>query len=116
MVDLGDLANDPKLNSQADEINDRGEIVGWSEVRLTADHSIAQRAFVYSSGKMLSLTFQIEPKSPLFLKIRLTEATAINCKGWITADGFDAATLQDHAYLLIPRGSERDHCTHDRGR
>jgi probable HAF family extracellular repeat protein len=112
MVDLGDLANDPKLNSQADGVNDRGQIVGWSEVRLTADHSVAQRAFVYSSGKMLNLTFQIETRSPLFLKVRLTEATAINCKGWITADGFDAATLHDHAYLLIPRGSERDHCEH----
>ena len=110
MVDLGDLANDPKLNSQADGINDRGEIVGWSEVRLTADNSIAQRAFVYSSGKMLNLTFQIERKSPLFGKVRLTEATAINCKGWIAADGFDVTNLQDHAYLLIPRGAERKDC------
>ena len=110
MIDLGDLANDPKLNSQADAVNDHGEIVGWSEVRLTADNSIAQRAFVYSSGKMLSLTFQIETKSALFGKIRLTEATAINCHGWIAANGFDAANLQDHAYLLIPRGAHRNHC------
>jgi len=112
MVDLGDLANDPKLNSQADGINDSGDVVGWSEVRLTADHSIAQRAFVYSSGKMLNLTFQIERKSPLFGKVRLTEATAINCKGWIVADGFDATNLQDHAYLLIPRGSQGNGCAH----
>jgi len=112
MVDLGDLANDPRLNSQADAINDRGETVGWSQVRLTADHSIAQRAFLYSSGRMLSLTFQIERKSPLSGKVRLTEATAINCRGWIAADGFDATTLQDHAYLLIPRDAERDHCAH----
>jgi probable HAF family extracellular repeat protein len=110
MIDLGDLANDPKLHSQADAINDRGEIVGWSEVRLTADNSIAQRAFVYSSGKMLSLTFQIETKSPLFGKVRLTEATAVNCKGWIVADGFDATTLQDHAYLLIPHDGRRNNC------
>jgi len=110
MVDLGNLANDPKLNSQADAINDRGEIVGWSEVRLTADNSIAQRAFVYSSGKMLSLTFQIETKSPLFGKVKLTEATAINCKGWIVADGFDATTMEDHAYLLIPHDGRRNNC------
>jgi probable HAF family extracellular repeat protein len=110
MVDLGNLANDPKLSSVADGINDRGEIVGWSQVRLTADNSIAQRAFVYSSGKMLNLTFQIERQSPLFGKVRLTEATAINCKGWIAANGFDASSLQNHAYLLIPRHEQRNNC------
>jgi probable HAF family extracellular repeat protein len=112
MVDLGNLANDPKLNSSASGINDRGEIVGMSDVRLTADNSIAQRAFVYSSGKMLNLTFQIESQSPLFGKVRLTQATAINCKGWITANGFDATNMENHAYLLIPRGGQRHHCSH----
>ena len=112
MVDLGNLANDPKLSSVADGINDRGEIVGWSQVRLTADNSIAQRAFVYSSGRMLNLTFQIERQSPLFGKVRLTEATAINCKGWIAANGFDASSLQNHAYLLIPRHAQRNNCSH----
>jgi len=110
MVDLGNLANDPKLTSSAFAINDRGEIVDTSQVRLTADNSVAQRAFVYSSGKMLSLTFQIEPQSPLFGKVKLTYATAINCKGWIAANGFDANSLQNHAYLLIPRHEQRKNC------
>jgi len=112
MVDLGNLANDPKLTSAALGINDRGEIVGTSQVRLTADNSVAQRAFVYSSGKMLSLTFQIETQSPLFGKVKLTYAMAINCKGWIAANGFDASSLQNHAYLLIPRDGQRRHCSH----
>jgi hypothetical protein len=83
-----------------------------SDARLTADNSIVQRAFVYSSGKMSNLTFQIEPQSPLFGKVRLTQATAINCKGWITANGFDATNLENHAYLLIPRGAQRHNCSH----
>jgi len=33
----------------ANGINDCGEIVGWSQVSLTADNSIAQRAFVTES-------------------------------------------------------------------
>jgi probable HAF family extracellular repeat protein len=110
MVDLGNLANDPKLNSEASGINDRGEVVGWSEVRLTADNSITQRAFVYSWGRMWNLTFQVAPSSPLAGKVRLTDAVAINCNGWIAANGYDAQTHANHAYLLMLQVPQRQEC------
>jgi probable HAF family extracellular repeat protein len=110
MVDLGNLAQDPKLNSEAIGINDRGEVVGWSEVRLTADHSVAQRAFVYSWGRMWNLTFQVDPRSPLSGNVKLTDATAINCNGWIAANGYDVQTHANHAYLLMLQVPQRQEC------
>jgi probable HAF family extracellular repeat protein len=114
MVDLKNLANDPRLASEADGISDRGEIVGWSEVRLTATNAIAQRAFVYSWGRMWNLQFQIDPKSPLYGHVRLTEAVAINCNGWIVANGYDAHTLKSHAYLLMLQVAHRKECPYPR--
>jgi probable HAF family extracellular repeat protein len=111
MTDLGNLAQDPLLSSDADAINDRGEIVGWSDVRLDADHSITQRAFLIRHGQMKNLTFLLHPQ--VWAKIRLTEATAINCHGWIAADGFEAATGTKHAYLLLPRNIHRSQCPHE---
>jgi probable HAF family extracellular repeat protein len=110
MVDLGNLANDPKLNSEASGINDRGEVVGWSEVRLAADNSITQRAFVYSWGRMWNLTFQVAPSSALAGKVRLTDAVAINCNGWIAANGYDVQTHANHAYLLMLEVPQRPEC------
>jgi hypothetical protein len=33
----------------------------------------------------------------------LTNAVAINCDGWIVANGFDSVTGDNHAYLLKPQ-------------
>jgi probable HAF family extracellular repeat protein len=108
MRDLGNLPHEPLLNSDANDINDRGEIVGSSDVRLDADHSITQRAFVLKNGKMENLTFLLDPS--VWAKIRLTQATAVNCHGWIAADGYEVATGAKHAYLLIPREPHRKGC------
>jgi probable HAF family extracellular repeat protein len=102
MLDLGDLARDPTLNSWASGIDADGEVVGQSDVRLP-DHSVAGRAFIYRDGRMRSLTALIERRSPLSGTVTLTDAPAISCNGWIAANGFDNATLANHAYLLIPR-------------
>jgi probable HAF family extracellular repeat protein len=112
MRDLGNLPHEPLLNSDASDINDRGEIVGWSDVRLDADHSVTQRAFIMKNGKMENLTFLLDPH--VWAKIRLTQATAVNCRGWIAADGYEAATGAKHAYLLIPRGPHRKECARPR--
>jgi len=113
--DLGDLADDPRLNSDADAINDRSEIVGWSQVRL-ADGTLAQRAFV-RNARMRELQSLIESRSPLSGSVTLTEATAISCNGWIVADGFDnSAPAVSHAYLLIPRDERQNGCREDRAR
>lgn len=113
--DLGNLANDPALNSSADAINDGAEIVGWSQVRL-ADGTVAQHAFV-RNAHMRDLQSLIEHRSPLSGSVTLTEATAINCKGWIVADGFDNSSPSvGHAYLLIPRRWEAHACREGRAR
>jgi hypothetical protein len=45
------------------------------------------------------------------LNVRLTEAVAINCKGWIAANGYDIRTPDTkRAYLLIPRGPASAGC------
>jgi probable HAF family extracellular repeat protein len=106
MRDLGTLANDAGLNSDADGINDDGEIVGWSDVRLLANR-VVQRAFVASGGRMSNLTSLIDPRSQLRGSVKLTEAVAINCNGWIAANGYDVATGAVHAYLLLPREPHR---------
>ena len=94
------------LNSSADAINDGAEIVGWSQVRL-ADGTVAQHAFV-RNAHMRDLQSLIEHRSPLSGSVTLTEATAINCKGWIVADGFDNSSPSvGHAYLLIRAGGRR---------
>jgi probable HAF family extracellular repeat protein len=111
MRDLGNLAGDPSLNSEADGINDRGEIVGWSDVRVAHDSSIAQRAFVARGDRMSNLTLLIGRHSPLRGKVVLTEAVAINCDGWIAANGYDVATRAVHAYLLTPREAHRRECS-----
>ena len=112
MSDLGNLPHEPQLSSDADGINDRGEIVGWSDVHLDADHSVTQRAFVMKNRQMENLTFLLDPD--VWAKIRLTEATAINCHGWITANGYEAASGAKHAYLLLPREPYRKECPHGR--
>ena len=107
MLDLGTLEHDSKLNSRANRINDHGEIVGWSEVRLDTDKSVVRRAFVFSEGRLRDLTGLIEKKNPLHGRVTLTNANAISSNGLIAADGFDNATQEPHAYLLVPRGHEK---------
>jgi hypothetical protein len=57
---------------------------------------------------MLNLQFYVFNRDP---NVRLTEAVAINCKGWIAATGFNVKSPDvSRAYLLIPRGQPRP-CT-----
>jgi probable HAF family extracellular repeat protein len=106
MADLGNLAGVPGWYSQADGINDQGEIVGWADSNVSGTET--QRAFVYVSGQMYNLTFNVYQRD---LNVRLTEAVAINCKGWIAANGYDIRTPDTkRTYLLIPRGPASAGC------
>jgi uncharacterized membrane protein len=103
MTDLGDLAGIPGWNSQADAIDDQGEIVGWSDSIVNG--ASTHRAFLEVGGKMLNLQFYVFDRDP---NVRLTEAVAINCEGWIVANGFNVKTpTVSRAWLLIPRGPPR---------
>jgi len=107
MKDLGNLAAIPGLDSQADSLNDSGEIVGWSDSMVSG--SSTHRAFLYEGGKMLNLQFYIYDRDP---NVRLTEAVGINCNGWIVANGFNVTSPDvSRVYLLVPRGPSRPQCT-----
>jgi probable HAF family extracellular repeat protein len=103
MTDLGNLASIPGWDSKADAIDDMGEIVGWSDSIVNG--ASTHRAFLYVGGQMLNLQFYVFNRDP---NVRLTEAVAINCEGWIAANGFNVNTPNvSRAYLLIPRGKPR---------
>jgi len=100
MQDLGNLANIPGWDSEGHGINNRGEIVGWSDSLVNGQST--HRAFLYVDGQMLNLQFYIYQRDP---NVRLTEAVGITCAGWIVANGFNVNSPNvSRAYLLIPRG------------
>lgn len=109
MTDLGNLANKTTCNSTAEAINDTGEIVGRSDAITTANVPV-ERAFLNSGGQMYSLTF-LDWGDPAWGFVRLTDAVAINCNGWIAANGFDIRTPNVYrVYLLIRKGPLRTEC------
>lgn len=100
-MDLGSIAG-PQYNSAAEGVNDSLEIVGNTQT-ITTNGQTAQRAFLYTGGKMLNLSFY-EIGGPKFL---LTDATAIDCQGNISAVGTAAAGGSVHSYLLLRQGVQR---------
>ncbi len=73
-------------------INDSGQVVGWADTA-----SGAHDAFLLSSGTMYDLNTIASPEAGL----DITDATAINSSGQITADGtFDGTAV---ALLLTPQ-------------
>jgi probable HAF family extracellular repeat protein len=104
---LGSLDNQPTSNSQANSINDHGEIVGWSDLHPAAGQPSVPRAFVYRGGRMSNLMSELDADDAAAKTAVLTNAAAINCDGWIVANGFDSVTGANHAYLLKPKDQER---------
>jgi probable HAF family extracellular repeat protein len=104
---LGSLDNQPTSNSQANSINDHGEIVGWSDLHPAAGQPSVPRAFVYRRGQMANLMSELDTNDAAAKTAVLTNAVAINCDGWIVANGVDSVTGANHAYLLKPKDQER---------
>ena len=107
--DLGTVGNDDC--SQANDINSRGQVVGFS---FACDGSTAARAFLWEKGgPMIDLNTLIPPNSGIYLD----EATGINDRGEIAGDGFLLPNGDGRAVLLIPcddgRGSHADDCEGD---
>lgn len=97
MKSLGTLCNSG-INcrwstSQANDINNSGQIVGKS---LHGGTGVLNHAFVYQDGSMADLNSLIDP----LLGWVLADATAINDKGQIVGGGW--VNGQYHAYLLTP--------------
>ena len=99
MRDLGTLGG---RTSVAKGINNKGQIVGWSEgaPASAGGRSSQNRAFVYADGQMKDLTSHLVGPAAQF--VTLLVATAINDAGVIAASGRDSRSPGIHAYLLRP--------------
>ena len=98
MKDLGRIGGDACSNAHG--INSSGQIVGNS-----SDCFVPAHAFLWErGGPMMDLNALIPPDS----KVTLTQATFINDRGEITAQG-NLSNGDTHAFLLIPDGDcDRD--------
>jgi probable HAF family extracellular repeat protein len=91
MTDLGTLGG-AFVESYANGINDRGQIVGTCVTNSGLYHG-----FIYSNGTMTDLNTLIDPSSGW----TLSGGTAINNSGWIIGNEYNAAG-QYRAILLTP--------------
>ena len=105
MTDLGTIAGNDYL-SAAEGIDDSEEIVGWTNTISSVNAEVLKRAFVYIGGTMYNLSFYLVG-GPTVL---LSDATAIDCQGNISAVGVPAAGGSTHTYLLVRQGASRTNC------
>jgi probable HAF family extracellular repeat protein len=82
MQDLGTLGG---TNSMGRSINNRGQVVGWS------DTATGQHAFLHADGPMQDLNDLVDLPSGVFLR----DANCINDQGWIVGQ-----TSANRAFLL----------------
>jgi probable HAF family extracellular repeat protein len=94
MTDLGALPGD--VFSLANSVNNRGQIVGFSQ-----DASFNSTALLWQHGVMTDLNALIPPGSHFFLQ----EALGINNRGQIVGYGIEPGQVFPHGYLLT-------HATH----
>lgn len=90
MTDLGTLGGTETYPS---DINDSGQIVGYSDTAAGAHHG-----FLYSTGTMIDLNAAVDALPQGWI---LTSANGINDLGWIAASGTDPGG-NSHALILIP--------------
>jgi len=106
MTDLGAIAGN-SYSSSAEGVNDSREVVGWTTTISSVNGSVLQRAFIWTGGTMYNLTFYLVG-GPTVL---LSEATAIDCQGNISAIGAPASGVNGaHTYLLVRQGAPRTNC------
>jgi hypothetical protein len=105
MTDLGAIAGND-YSSSAESVNDSQEIVGWTNTLSSATGQVLRRAFVWVGGTMYNLTFDLVG-GPTVL---LSEATAIDCQGNISAIGTPASGGATRSYLLVRQGAARTNC------
>lgn len=101
-TDLGALPG--AAGSEALGINAIAEVVGMSATPESSPTSPYSAAFVYRNGVMTDLNSLINPADPLQSVVHLTDARAVNDKGWILANGTNnwSNPYHSHAFLLEP--------------
>jgi probable HAF family extracellular repeat protein len=81
--------------SNAQDINDKGTIVGWSNNTINSN-SFSRRAVVWKNGTISDLNNLIPPNSGW----ELYTAQAINNRGQIVGNGRHNGAI--HSFLLTP--------------
>jgi probable HAF family extracellular repeat protein len=102
MRDLGALG--AGRNSEALGLNEKGQVVGWSQTEGGEKHPAGgpRVAFLYSHGKMIDLNRLIPPDSGWTLR----EARAINDRGQIVGIGVRGGEAR--GFLLSPLASTKE--------
>ena len=93
MTDLGAY----NIDTVGEAINGAGVLVGQT-YGVDGSGNPFYHAFIYSGGAFQDLNNLIPAGSGW----ELTDATAINDKGQIAANGYSATTGKTHAFLLNP--------------
>lgn len=117
-IDLGAFPED--TNSNAYNVNSRGQVVGTSEDRAHMLIGVGEHAFLWEgNGPMVDLNTLIQPG----VSLQLTYAVAINDRGEIAGFGVPPGVLPEdyetkgHAYVLIPCDEDHPHvdeCNYER--
>jgi probable HAF family extracellular repeat protein len=94
MIDLGTLPG--RVASYAEAMNDRDEIVGYSE----SDGLINGHAVLWRGGEI----FDLNDAAPSIEGFVLQEALAINNRGQILVEAFRRETFEYRVVLLVPVG------------
>jgi probable HAF family extracellular repeat protein len=95
MIDIGAAGG---TVSQGNAINNAGQIVG----SIYSPPPGNSYPYLYSGGSFVDLNTLIQ-SSPLASHVTLSDAVAINNKGWILAYGENTQLNQAHAFLLTPQ-------------
>ena len=79
------------------------------KVALVDDYDVVLRgvANMFEQYRDRIVVAELDANEPAAKTAVLTNAAAINCDGWIVANGFDSVTGANHAYLLKPQDQER---------
>jgi probable HAF family extracellular repeat protein len=103
LTDLGCLKTEYYYgsNSRALDINNAGQIVGWSDAYPEGGQSFGNKAVLWEKGVIIDLNTRIDPIPGYYLR----EAQAINNQGQIVCLAQELTSFNRRIYLLTPVSS-----------
>jgi hypothetical protein len=97
------LHPDDVSNMAAQDINERGQIVGWQDIFVSPDQAAEIVPLLWQNGNVYDLHDLIDEDDPLRPFARLLICSAINDRGVILANGRDSRRPNVSVqYILTP--------------